>query len=328
MAVPFSRTLRALEADSARRWTLGLLIAVALLGGWLAWFLRGQVAIYEVSDRAQLEVEAAAHPVVAEVSGRVVKSHIELGRPVRAGEVLVELDAEPERLALEEVRAWLAGLSSQIEALRREIQTEREALEAYRRATAVALEESRARIAQAEAEARFAKRRAEARQALRGQRMVSEEDLRQAHAQAEAGRAEVRALDLATARLEQESAVEVIDREARIAELERDIVELQAEAATGEVTLQRLTCQIERYRIRATIEGHLGQVQRLRVGSMVSTAQVVGSIVPPRGAARRGPVSGDRHGPSPPRPGRAVASRGLPMDAVWHAASHRNRRGR
>jgi membrane fusion protein (multidrug efflux system) len=253
---------------------------LALVAAWLAWFLLGQVGIYEVTDQAHLEVQTAAHPVAVQVSGRVVSSVLDLGHLVKAGEVLVKLDSDTEWLALEEARARVAGLQSQIEALGREIQAEREGLDAYRRASKVALDDSRARTAQAEADARFAGHRAEARQVLRGQRMVSEEDLSQAVAQAESGRAGVRALALATARLEQESTVETIDRQARIAALERKRVELQAELTTAEVAARRLAHEVERRCLRAPIDGHLGQVQRLSVGAVVSEVQVVGFVVP------------------------------------------------
>ena len=42
--------------------------------------------LYEVTDKAYLEVEFEAHPVAAQVDGRVVKTNLELGWPVRAGQ--------------------------------------------------------------------------------------------------------------------------------------------------------------------------------------------------------------------------------------------------
>ena len=76
-----------------------------------------RVGVYEVTDSTRLEAEIAAHPLAAPMAGRVVRTHLELGHSVRAGEVLVEFDAEAERLALAEARARLAGLRSQIAAL-------------------------------------------------------------------------------------------------------------------------------------------------------------------------------------------------------------------
>ncbi|MGH8589041.1 MAG: HlyD family secretion protein [Gammaproteobacteria bacterium] len=281
MAVIFSRTLRSLETDGPWRWTVGLVITALLLGGWFAWFVFGRVSVYEVTDRAVLEVEAAAHPVAARVDGRVVKTALALGRAVTAGAVLIELDAEAKRLALDEARARLAGRRAQIAALGPEIQAEQYGLEAYRRSSAAALDESRARIAEVEARANFAERQADARRALRDRRLVSEEDFQKAQAEVDSKRATVKAVTLVSARIEQRATVETRERQARIARLERKLAELEGETATGEATIRRIEHDAELHLLRAPIDGRLGQVEKLRVGSVVRTAAVLATIVPP-----------------------------------------------
>src|SRR5207248_10350170 len=91
-----------------------------------AWFLAARVAVYEVGENARLEVQAAAHTVAAQVDGRVLATHLAIGRDVRAGEVLVVLDAEQERLALQERRARRDGLVAKLEARRQQGAAERE----------------------------------------------------------------------------------------------------------------------------------------------------------------------------------------------------------
>lgn len=49
MATPFSRSVRSLQADDFRSSLVGLLIAMALLSLWLAWFFFARVTIYEFS---------------------------------------------------------------------------------------------------------------------------------------------------------------------------------------------------------------------------------------------------------------------------------------
>lgn len=203
MAATFSRTLRAVDSDSARRWTLQLSIAMMVLGAWAAWFLLDRVAVYEVTDSTRLEAEIAAHPLEASITGRVVRTRLELGRSVRAGEVLVELDAEAERLALAEARARLASLQSQITALGLEIGAEKTGLEAHHQAMTVALDGARARRAEAEVHVRFAEYQIETRKRLRNGDAVSEEDFRQRQTKADAARATVEALRLETTRLKQ-----------------------------------------------------------------------------------------------------------------------------
>jgi membrane fusion protein (multidrug efflux system) len=85
---------------------------------WGAWSLFARVTVYAATDRARLEVDRAVHPVEAPVDGRVVATHLTLGREVQIGEMLVELEAEVQRLQREEERTRLATLTPQIEALR------------------------------------------------------------------------------------------------------------------------------------------------------------------------------------------------------------------
>ena len=211
-AVGFARTLRAVDNDHAGRWIVVLLAVMLLLVGWCAWFIWGEVAVYEVTERAALETEAAAHPVATRVDGRVVKSHLELGRMVDSGEILIELDADAERLALEETKAHLAGLHEQIQSLHPEIQAERQGLDAHQKSAALAIEEAQARVAEAQVHAQFAERQAESRRSLIDKHLVSEEDYRRAQASVEASHASIKALTLNTAGSEREGIVQTMDR--------------------------------------------------------------------------------------------------------------------
>ena len=60
---------------------------------WLAWFFWSSVPVYEVSKVARLEAEREVHQVQASVGGRIVSAHLKVGDSVKAGEILVELDA-------------------------------------------------------------------------------------------------------------------------------------------------------------------------------------------------------------------------------------------
>src|SRR5262245_17387722 len=101
MATPFSRTLRSLAADRPRRSAVSLALGVALLAGWLAWMFVARVAVYVTSPEARVEIDKVAHPIQAPLSGRVVAVSMELGKQVHAGDVLVELDVEAQRLEVD-----------------------------------------------------------------------------------------------------------------------------------------------------------------------------------------------------------------------------------
>src|SRR5262249_4884655 len=133
MAVPFSRTLRALEAEGRGRCVPALVVLV-LLGAWAAWGALARVPLWEVTETARLEVDSAAHPITTVVGGRVVRNELRLGQEVRAGDVVLVLDSESERRALHEKQARRRALGERLTALRREIQVERSALRVSQRA--------------------------------------------------------------------------------------------------------------------------------------------------------------------------------------------------
>jgi multidrug resistance efflux pump len=55
------------------------------------------------------------------MAGRAVQVNLSVGSAVRAGDVLLELEADAERLALDEARARLAALDPEVASGRREI---------------------------------------------------------------------------------------------------------------------------------------------------------------------------------------------------------------
>jgi membrane fusion protein (multidrug efflux system) len=102
MSTAFARTAQTLAADRSRGWLWSLFLAVALLGAWGLWFGLAHVPVYALADAARLEVGDAVHPLEAPLDGRVVVTHLSLGRKVAAGDILVELDTAPQQLQLAE----------------------------------------------------------------------------------------------------------------------------------------------------------------------------------------------------------------------------------
>jgi multidrug resistance efflux pump len=129
MANPFFRSERFLESETSYRSVWGLLIAAVLLTLWLAWFFRARVLVYAVSDTADLEVDRAAHPIESQYTGRVVASTLALDREVQAGEVLVELDADTQKLQLSEESTRLLALRPQAASVEEQIAAEQRASE-------------------------------------------------------------------------------------------------------------------------------------------------------------------------------------------------------
>src|SRR5262245_15056472 len=148
MSSSFSRSLRALESERPRGW-MPVAVAVVLGLAWLSWFVLATVPLYETSSTARIEAVAAVHPVDARMAGRAVGVNLTVGRRVDAGDVLVELEADAERLALDEARARLDALAPEIVATDREIAAEERAIADEQRAAGVARDEQGAIVREA-----------------------------------------------------------------------------------------------------------------------------------------------------------------------------------
>ncbi|HLJ97818.1 MAG TPA: HlyD family efflux transporter periplasmic adaptor subunit [Gemmataceae bacterium] len=279
MSAGFSRSLRALEVDRARRRS-GELLVVALLATWICWFVFGRVTVYEVSDQARLEVASLAHPVAAAVGGQVRECRLAIGREVQAHDVLLVLDAESEQLALQEKRTRHATLESRLQALHRETEAERAALQVQRHARELAHKESQEGLAKAEAQQTFAEHQLVMLSRLQAQHAASDLELRRSRAEAQASQAAVRELTLAGGRIEQDRLVQEGERQARLAKLEREAVELASDAAVEEAAIRRLEHDIALRTLRAPVSGRVEEAAELPAGAVVRPGEKLGAIVP------------------------------------------------
>src|SRR5438093_1241310 len=98
MPPTFEQTLRALRADRSRGALIAGAITIVLGLAWIAWMTAARVPVYRTSVRSRLEVLPAPTRVATVVAGRLVAVHLQVGARVRAGDVLVELDAQTERV--------------------------------------------------------------------------------------------------------------------------------------------------------------------------------------------------------------------------------------
>jgi len=285
MPSTFSRTLNALKADDPRR-RLGWLLGGALvLLAWLGWFFAAEVPVYQATPSAHLEVTSAAHPVDAPVGGQVTRVGMVLGQEVVAGQVLVELESEPERLRLMETRIHLSALEAQVAAAVKEIAAEEAADAQGQQSTLAALDEARSRAAEAQASAQLADSAAARSQSLFSAGAVAEAEQQRVASEARQRRAAADALERAVWRVELEARTQRSDRRVRMERLRREIAELSGQLGTERSTAQRLAYEVARRQLRAPVAGRLGEISSLRVGAMVSERDRIASVVPP-GALR------------------------------------------
>jgi multidrug resistance efflux pump len=236
------------------------------------------VAVYAVTQHARLEVDRATHRVATPLAGRVAATRLVVGQEVQAGEVLVDLDADAQRLQQEEQRVRLAALAAQLTARRQEGAAEEAARQGDRQAARLGLDEARARHHEAEVAARAAETAAEFYARLHTRGLASQLDLMRSQAEAQQRHAAAETLRLAVGRLEGEQQTRERDRLARLARLKREVVQLDGELATATAMLERLGHDIEQRRIRAPITGRLGEVAELRPGTVVHAGDTLGAI--------------------------------------------------
>jgi multidrug resistance efflux pump len=280
MATVFSRATQALTEDHGRRSRWGIFVAAALLGVWATWGCLGRLAVYAVTDTARLEVERAVYPIETPVDGRVVATHLALGREVQVGDALVELETETQRLQREEEHTRLAALTSQHEALRVEVATTAQALTEAQQAALVALDEARAQFQEALARAQFATEEAARLTRLHARGLLAELDLLRVQAEAQRRQAATSSLQLAIERLQREQQTRQSDRKAQLQRLKREITHLEGQRTTVAATLERLAHEMERRHIRAPVAGRLGEVATLQIGMFVKAGDKLGAVVP------------------------------------------------
>jgi len=202
------------------------------------------------------------------------------GRPVRRGDLLIEIDAEAEELQLHEVQVQAQGLAPQIAQLNAQIDAERSMRSEEDRAARLRAQEAESRIHEAQVPADYAEKNLARIRALRAENYVSAHDLEKAESDASQLRAAASALEMAANRIPQDQAARNREREVRIGRLQGEIATLEAQRDTLQAETARLNYEIERRRIRAPVDGLIGEAVNLRVGAVVAATDRLGSIVP------------------------------------------------
>jgi membrane fusion protein (multidrug efflux system) len=279
MAATFTLTLRSVQADRVP-WGITALCAVGLFLSAACWVVFAEVTVYEESSSARLEVKSEPFHVATFVAGRVIRSEMPIGSLVTAGQVLVVLDGEAERRAIEERREHAAALRARRGALSSEIEAEEAGFKAEARALELAKQESEAQLAAADARARYSRQNLERVAKLAAQKSASTDDLNRAQSENDVAEATATSLRLSLPRRESDRLADENDRRARLARLMREAAQLEGEAAVDEASIQRLEYELEQRTIRAPVTGRVEDVAPFRVGSVVRAAEQLGTVVP------------------------------------------------
>ncbi|HWL86659.1 MAG TPA: HlyD family efflux transporter periplasmic adaptor subunit [Polyangiaceae bacterium] len=279
MADAFSRTFRAMDSDSGARGRLMALVAMGLFAAWGAWFSLARLSVYETSEIARLEVVRATHPVDSPVAGRVVSAHLILDDEVHEGDVLVELDAQPQRLALAESQSKLASVAPKLEATRAQLDAEKQALANFHHQGKATLDEATNRVEEARISAELAGNEFERIDKLQKSGAVPEVDAVRAKADVMGKSAAEAALRSQQSKVEREWLTGQSDRATRIAALQLDMVRLETDLGQLRTEIESLEHEIERRHLRAPASGHIGEISNVRPGAFVDEGDRIGTIV-------------------------------------------------
>jgi multidrug resistance efflux pump len=280
MSIPFSRTLRSLVTDSFKSWTLALSLAALMIGSWIAWALLARVPVYAATEQARLEASPDVYYIESPINGRVVAVHVEVGREVKTGDALFDLDAQDEQLNLREEQTRQSTVAPQISVTERQIEDEERSIENQREAARVALDEARAHYNEANEAALFAEEEAKRMASLYRDGIMSEVEFLRLQSEAKKKRAAAESSRLAVDRLAWEQRTNENNRQAHIESLKRDVAALQGSVATSQATGKRLEHEVSKHVVRATASGRVGELSNLRVGSIVHLGDRLGAIIP------------------------------------------------
>jgi membrane fusion protein (multidrug efflux system) len=280
MSTAFSRTVRTLHADGFRPSLVGVGAVLLLLGSWAAWSLLARVTLYEVSANARLEIDRAAYAIQAPLSGHVSSVQLAIGRQVKAGDVLLELDSAPQQFDLGEERARAAAMEAESTALQRQMAAEEQAQTDEQQTARVATDVARADAREAGVLSEQAAREAARLEKLKQAGLISDRDYEAGQSEARRRSAGAETHSVEVHRLDDDRLAKQSERVTRIRRAAADISRLEGQQAVARATIARLAYEIERRKVRAPIDGRIGEAAIVRAGGVLAEGDKLGAIVP------------------------------------------------
>ncbi len=251
-----------------------------IIVAWLTWFFFAQISVYEISNKARLEVDHSAHPIAAMVAGKIESVSFSLGQNVTEGDVLITLDARIQKLRLLEEEARLKALPPQIALLEKQIAELEQVRTKDHQAALAAIDSARSRQKAAGAAESFAndyERRIS--ELSRTGKSALIETLR-AKAESEKLSSTKDALTSDVHRLEMETQTHSHQLQADLDHFRREAAKLAGERETIFSTIERLKQDIDNHVIRAPATGQVGDTATLQIGAYVGVGDKLGSVVP------------------------------------------------
>lgn len=277
MAINFQRTLRSLECER-RSWlawsAMGLTVAM------LGWSIGARIPVFETTHSARIEVFSDSYAVATTIAGQIKLSNLRLGAIVKAGDILVELDATNTRLQRDEAEARVTAIKDRQAAILKEIQSERTTSASVVTGREQALIESQAKVDRCAAQLQLAKQHAERISKLKTSQAVTQTEVEEAEAAVRGSKASLAEATAALDRQRLERITLESECNTRIIRLERESVEFEGQLRVERAAIDRLSRVIADHRVLSPANGRLDQLGQVREGTVVTAAQPLAVVVP------------------------------------------------
>ena len=279
---------------------LVILIALAVGGVWLWNYLSS----FESTDDAQ--IDGHIYPISPRVSGRVTAVNFDINQPVKAGEVLVQLDPTDFKVALEKSKADLAQAQADAQAASTQVPITTTATSSQTATAGAGVTEAEAAAAAAEGQYNAALARVREAQANyekaqkdleRYRPLVAKQEISQQQFDQAAAQAAAMGATVDTARATAEAAArQIAEAKARVAQAEaqqtatrssaQQIAGQRARAASSLANAQAETANVQAAQLNlgytsivSPIDGIIGR-RSVEVGQQVQAGQELMSVVP------------------------------------------------
>ena len=276
----FPRSHRGLRTDGMTRHVLTLLLATSILGAWSIWFTCAKVSVYAVSQTARFETAATTQSVESDVEGRVTAVSMRVGQRMKAGDVLVRLDAHAQSLERNALLARLESLQAQRQAIAAEVDAAEKGLGPQAETVAHAYQARIAELTEARLAAQLASEEAERGELLRQRDAVSQAETRRLDTTRRRRAAQVASIERDLKRLTSLQELTTIDRAAEVQHRRRELAMVEGDIAAAHAGIERLAFDIEQRVIRALVDGRVGACAELVPGQVVRPGQRLGVLIP------------------------------------------------
>jgi multidrug resistance efflux pump len=244
------------------------------------WLFVARVPQYEVSSTARVEVSQQGSPLEAAVPGQVAKTNLMLGRPIKAGDILVEFAASVLDQRIEGDLAEIETLMSHLNIRRNRAEVAERMLSAQAEQSRLGITQARARVDQARAAADFSRQTVSQKEQLFSKGFASKTDYMTARRDMQQNDALASAAELEVQRLESQASVDQGEASVRLGELNSLVAELGAAIAAKRAGVENLRKERQNYQIRASMDGVLGEIADIHPGSFVQAGMRLATIVP------------------------------------------------